>query len=60
METKVQIIENGPMMVHGKSVITHKDGTEEIKEKSTAFCRCGASSNKPYCDGTHKKIDFVG
>ncbi|RZW44308.1 MAG: hypothetical protein EX263_11035, partial [Flavobacteriaceae bacterium] len=27
---------------------------------ATAFCRCGASSNKPYCDGEHRKIDFRG
>jgi len=28
------------------------------KNKVTAFCRCGASANKPFCDGTHIKIGF--
>ncbi len=56
---KVQVIENGPLMVTGSCEITHKDGTTELKEKA-AYCRCGHSSNKPFCDGAHKKEGFQG
>ena len=59
-ETKVEVMENGPLMVHGTLKVKHKDGSEETKERTTAFCRCGASGNKPYCDGTHTKDDFKG
>lgn len=58
VETIVEITKNGPMMVYGNITVKHKDGSEEKKHRVTAFCRCGASSNKPYCDGTHKKIGF--
>ena len=51
---------NGPLMIIGKIEIKHSDGRVENKEKSTAFCRCGASANKPYCDGSHRKIEFKG
>ena len=57
---KVSILENGPLLVDGTIEITKPDGTVENKEKTTAFCRCGASANKPYCDGQHRKIDFIG
>jgi CDGSH-type Zn-finger protein len=40
--------------------VKKNDGTIEQKNKVTAFCRCGASGNKPYCDGSHRKIDFKG
>ncbi|WP_100610036.1 (4Fe-4S)-binding protein [Confluentibacter lentus] len=60
LETKVEVIENGPLLVYGTLSITHKNGSKEIKNKTTAFCRCGASSNKPYCDGTHIKESFKG
>jgi len=59
-ETKVTIMENGPLLVNGTIEITKPDGTIENKTKTTAFCRCGASANKPYCDGEHRKIDFKG
>lgn len=59
-ESKIQVAENGPLIVNGDCEVTHKDGTVEKRSKMTAFCRCGGSSNKPYCDGTHKKIDFQG
>ena len=57
-ETIVEVMENGPLLVYGTLHITNSDGTKEIKNKTTAFCRCGASTNKPYCDGKHRKIDF--
>ena len=58
--TKVEVRPNGPLLVTGTLNVTNADGNTEVKTKKTAFCRCGASGNKPYCDGTHNKIDFVG
>ncbi len=60
LETKVEVLENGPLLVYGTLKVTHKDGNEETKNRTTAFCRCGASQNKPYCDGAHVKKDFRG
>lgn len=54
----VEALPNGPLLVYGNITVKHA-GLEESKvNKVTAFCRCGASSNKPYCDGTHVKINF--
>jgi uncharacterized Fe-S cluster protein YjdI len=58
--TEVKLMENGPMLVSGPVKVIAADGSSEIKEKTAAFCRCGESSNKPYCDGAHKKADFKG
>jgi uncharacterized Fe-S cluster protein YjdI len=56
----VETLPDGPLLVYGTITVKH-GGAEELKEsKVTAFCRCGASSNKPYCDGTHVKINFSG
>ena len=60
LETTVEVLENGPLIVYGILNVTYKDGKNELKNKTTAFCRCGASGNKPYCDGSHVKIDFKG
>ncbi len=60
METKVEILENGPLLVYGTLKVTDKDGKSETKNKTTAFCRCGHSANKPYCDGAHMKAGFKG
>lgn len=56
----IQIKPNGPILINTDCHITHSDGKTEIKKGVTALCRCGASANKPYCDGTHKTIDFKG
>ncbi len=58
--TTVEVIANGPLCVHG--TISVKDSAGGIVEKlnKTFLCRCGSSSNKPYCDGTHKKTGFQG
>ncbi|NOY58280.1 MAG: hypothetical protein GXO75_05000 [Calditrichaeota bacterium] len=57
-ETKIEVLENGPLLIYGKLKITYKKDNQEQKNKVTAFCRCGASKNKPYCDGTHIEINF--
>ncbi len=60
LETRVEVLENGPLIVHGKLQLTHADGSQAIKNNTTAFCRCGVSQNKPYCDGSHVKAGFTG
>ena len=57
-EQIVEVAKGGPLMVYGNIKVKHHDGTESSKHRVTAFCRCGASSNKPYCDGSHKQIEF--
>lgn len=59
-ETIIEPLVNGPLLVYGNVSIKKADGTEEKKSKLTAFCRCGASQNKPFCDGAHVKIQFEG
>ncbi len=48
---------DGPYIVKGIKNLTNKNGLVETKD-TIALCRCGGSSNKPFCDGTHKKIGF--
>jgi CDGSH-type Zn-finger protein len=50
---------NGPLKCAGPLNISAADG--RIRESHDVFlCRCGGSATKPFCDGTHKKIGFVG
>lgn len=60
LESKMDVMENSPLLVYSTLNITNKDGTNKIKNKITAFCRCGLSNNKPYCDGAHVNGDFKG
>ena len=57
---KVEVLENGPLLVYGTLHVVDKSGASETKNKTTAFCRCGKSDNKPYCDGAHVKAEFKG
>ena len=57
---KVDVLKNGPLIVHSSCSIVDADGNETLKEKRVSFCRCGASANKPFCDGSHKKVGFEG
>ncbi len=50
--------ENGPLLLKGNLEVVTGTGKTINKVTQTAFCRCGASSNKPYCDGSHAKIGF--
>jgi uncharacterized Fe-S cluster protein YjdI len=59
-EVRVEVKSNGPLIITGALEVIDANGKSENKTKKTAFCRCGGSSNKPYCDGTHAKIEFEG
>jgi uncharacterized Fe-S cluster protein YjdI len=54
----VEVSKNGPLLVYGNIQVKDKHGNTTDKSKITAFCRCGASGNKPFCDGSHRKISF--
>jgi CDGSH-type Zn-finger protein len=55
---KIETIKNGPYIVTGEVELIDADGNKFSVEKRMALCRCGASTEKPFCDGTHSKIGF--
>jgi 3-phenylpropionate/trans-cinnamate dioxygenase ferredoxin subunit len=57
-EVSIAVIKNGPYIVKGEVEITDADGNRYPVEKRMALCRCGASTEKPFCDGSHSKIGF--
>ena len=59
-ESIVEPLPNGPLLIYGNLRVKNASGHEEQKNKVTAFCRCGASNSKPYCDGSHVKVNFIG
>jgi CDGSH-type Zn-finger protein/uncharacterized Fe-S cluster protein YjdI len=55
----VKALRNGPLMIQGPLEVVSGTGRTVSRATETFLCRCGASSNKPFCDGTHKKIGFA-
>lgn len=57
---KLTVFENGPVQCDGPFAI--KDAFGEVAYRGTQcwLCRCGASKNKPFCDGSHKEAGFTG
>ena len=53
------VISGGPLMIKGHIHLVMSGETRNM-EGNTAFCRCGASSNKPFCDGSHRGVGFEG
>jgi CDGSH iron-sulfur domain-containing protein 3 len=60
-EVTVDLRQNGPYKVSGPITIRDFEGQEFVLPEGSAIalCRCGHSENKPFCDGTHKRIGFV-
>ena len=58
--TEFTVIDNGPLAVKGNFKVLNSEGRELEVDKEIYLCRCGGSSNKPYCDGTHTKTGFKG
>ena len=58
-EVTIRPTKNGPLIVEGLVELFDTDGNRIAVDKPrVALCRCGASSNKPFCDGTHSRIGF--
>ena len=59
MAVTITIRENGPYLVDGEFRLVDAAGNE-VPVRKRALCRCGGSTTKPFCDGTHSKIGFQG
>ncbi|MDP6358646.1 MAG: CDGSH iron-sulfur domain-containing protein [Planctomycetota bacterium] len=59
-DSYIMLCKNGPVMVTGPVILKdHEQGTFDLTEKKNYFlCRCGASQDKPFCDGAHKSIGW--
>jgi CDGSH-type Zn-finger protein len=58
-KVNVQVRPNGPYLVKGPLRLVDADGNEyPVSGDTVALCRCGGSTNKPFCDGTHSRIGF--
>lgn len=61
-DVTITISRNGSLKIEGGPTLLDADGNElETREGKPFFlCRCGESTNKPFCDGTHNRIEFDG
>ena len=59
MSITIKIRDNGPYVVEGDFELVDAQGNP-VPIVKRALCRCGGSTTKPFCDGTHSKIGFQG
>ena len=59
-EGKITVSETGPYRVEPGTTLVDGDGNpiETREGKAYFLCRCGHSSNKPFCDGTHNRAEW--
>lgn len=58
-EASIKVNNNGPYVLRGDFELVDADGNTFKTDEVIALCRCGQSDNKPFCDGTHKKVEFA-
>lgn len=60
MSVKVIIKDNGPIRIEGEVTLFDQNGIQHDlgEKKAFSLCRCGASKNKPFCDGEHGRCGF--
>jgi len=73
-DARIEVTKDGPYLVSGdlplseQWIVTnaegesleYREGKKYPAQPQYALCRCGQSANKPFCDGTHKKVQFDG
>jgi CDGSH-type Zn-finger protein len=55
---QIRLRHNGPLVLQGSVRVELADGTLVREAASTALCRCGASREMPFCDGSHRVTLF--
>ncbi len=61
-DVTIRIRDNGPLLVEGPITLLDADGNafmSDPNKPAVALCRCGASSNRPFCDGSHNRCGFA-
>ena len=60
MSITIRLRKNGPYVIDGEDVrVVDWNGADySIGRRPIALCRCGASTTKPFCDGTHSRVGF--
>jgi CDGSH-type Zn-finger protein len=60
-QVTILVRENGPLRVYGPARLVDANGNTYTVPEGQWFslCRCGHSSRKPFCDSTHKTVDFI-
>jgi len=57
-KAQIKVSDNGPLRVSGEVELVDAEGNVFETKPVFYLCRCGKSSNKPFCDGSHKKENF--
>ena len=58
-KTVITPYRDGPLLVRGDFRVQDQEGNEiEPRRETIALCRCGKSRTRPFCDGSHKLVDF--
>jgi len=55
---EITAVRDGPLLIRGGCELRNAHGEIGVRAEKLALCRCGASKNKPYCDGSHAAIRF--
>ena len=58
-EVTITPTDNGPYLVQGSVTLLDAEGNPYEVSDTIALCRCGHSSTKPFCDGSHERVNFA-
>ena len=56
--SRIDVLDDGPLVAEGLDKLDNSKGDDLEVRKKVALCRCGASGDKPFCDGSHKAVNF--